>query len=126
MPHSRHISVWVLLVTIVAGGVIGPAMHRVQHGAEQIADRPETPCHAAGVHRAEISFWTEVASDLRAPACDLCATRLLVVPPTLGPTTAPRVVGTTAMEKPSHVAAADVAAHRFIRGPPSPTEARPV
>ena len=119
MSHRRHISVWLLLVTVIAGGVVGPVMHRVQHGAEQIADRPETPCHAAGVHRAEISFWTEGASDLRAPACDLCATRLLVAPPTLVPPTAPRVMGTTTGEILSRVAAADVAAHRFIRGPPS-------
>ncbi len=125
MPQRRPILVWLLLVAFVVGGAAGPALHRVQHGAKQISDRPEIPCHAAGVHHAEVSFWTEVASDLRAPACDLCATRLLVVPPTLAPSTAPRVVGTTAVEMPSPVAAADVATHRFIRGPPSLSEARP-
>lgn len=125
MSYRRHISVWFLLVAVAAGGVVGPVVHRVQHAAEQIADRPETPCHTAGVHHAQTSFWTEAASDLRVPTCDLCATRLLVVPPTPAPTTAPRVEGTPTIEPHSHVAAGHVADDRFIRGPPSLFEARP-
>ena len=125
MLRRRHISVWLLLVAVVAGGVAGPVLHRVQHGAAQIADRPETPCHADSVHHAETALWTEATSDLRAPACNLCATRLLVVPPTPTPTLGPRRMGATAVETRSHVAAAHVSADRFIRGPPSLAEARP-
>lgn len=118
MPQRRPILVWLLLVALVTGGVVGPVVHRVQHGARQIADRAE-PCHTADLHRADGLFWNETAEDLQRPECDLCATRVLVIRPTLALTTAPHVVGTTTVETRSHLAAAHVATHRFIRGPPS-------
>lgn len=125
MAHRRYISVWLLLTTIVAGGVVGPSLHRLQHGLQQLADRPETPCHTPGAHAADKTLWTDAVSERGVPDCDFCATRLLVVPPTPAPSTAPRVVGTTAVSPSSHVAAAHVARHRYIRGPPSLFGARP-
>ncbi|MFB6274224.1 MAG: hypothetical protein ABEL51_15160, partial [Salinibacter sp.] len=92
---------------------------------DELADRPEQPCHAADVHTADGAVWADAATDLRAPDCTLCATRLLVVPSTPIPATAPRMMGSTAVETRSHVAAVHVASDRFIRGPPSLTEARP-
>ena len=125
MVNRRHISVWLLLAAIVAGGVLGPTLHRVQHGVQRMADQPVAPCHTDGVHRADGPVWTDAASELGAPECDYCATRLLVVPPTPAPSTSPLVVGTTAVQPSSHVAAAHVERPRFIRGPPSLSEARP-
>jgi len=119
MPQRRPILAWLLLVAFAAGGVVGPPLHQVQHGAVQIANQSDEPCHTAGVHNAEGAVWTKAAVDLVAPDCVLCATRLLVVPPTPVPTTAPRIVKATAGTPGSHVATAAVASHRFIRGPPS-------
>ena len=124
MHRRRPILAWLLLVAFVTGGVAAPALHRAQHGAAQIADRSEKPCHAAGVHNAGGPVWADAAADLPVPECDLCATRLLVVPPTPAPPTTSGVVGTTAVETRSHVIAGHVADHWFIRGPPSLPEAR--
>lgn len=125
MPQRRPILVWLLLVVFAVGGVAGPALHQVQHATEEAADRSETPYHAPGVHTAEGAVWADAVADLQILECDLCATRLLVVFPTPAPTSTPLVVGTTAVGAGSHVTAAHVAADRFIRGPPSLSEARP-
>ena len=114
-----------LLVEVAAGGVVGPTVHRVQHGAEQRSTQTETSCHPADVNAAEGPLWTGATDGRVLPECDLCATRLLVVPPTPIPTTAPRVVEGRAVEVRSHAAIAPVAADQFIRGPPSFSEARP-
>jgi len=124
MPQRRHISIWVLLVAFVAGGVGGPVVHDVQHGIAERTHQSEVPCHAADVHEAEGPVWTEAAGDLLAPECNLCARRLLVVPPTPAPVSSPHVQGSATIEHRSHVTAAHVAADYFIRGPPSLPEAR--
>lgn len=125
MTQRRHISVWLLLAAFVLGGVAAPVLHQVQHGTVEVSPRPDEPCHTAGVHQSDRSLWTEASVDLTPPDCTLCATRLLVVLPTPAPTTSPRVIGTTDVALQSHVAAARVATDRFIRGPPSRSEARP-
>jgi hypothetical protein len=124
MPQRRHISIGLLLVAFVAGGVGGPVVHEVQHSIAERAHQSEAPCHAADVHQAEGPMWTGAAEDLFAPACDLCAWRLLVAQPTPVPVSTPHVQGPTTVEHRSHVAAAHVAADHFIRGPPSLPEAR--
>ena len=124
MRRYRSLLAWLLLVAVAMGGVAGPVVHRVQHAVEQAAAADGT-CHPAAVHTAEGPQWAETGADLFAPECTLCATRLLVVFPTPAPTSAPRVMGTTAVKGVSHVTTAHVAADRFIRGPPSLFEARP-
>jgi hypothetical protein len=116
MTRLRHIAVWGLLATLLAGGVVGPVVHRVQHAAEQMAKAAE-PCHPAAVHDADAPVWTADAN-LEAPACDLCATRLLVVPPDLAPVASPRTAGTTRVLLRTHLIPAPVATDRTIRGPP--------
>ena len=122
MNRLRHIAVWGLLATLVVGGVAGPVVHRVHHAAEQTAESREA-CHPASVHHAETATLTENAG-LEALSCDLCATRLLVVPPDLAPTSMPRVVGTTRVTLRTHLAPVHVVTDRTIRGPPSISEAR--
>ena len=123
MTRLRHIAVWGLLATLLAGGVIGPVVHRVQHAAERMAIAGE-PCHPASVHEADAPVWTGDAH-LEAPDCDLCATRLLVVPPTLAPVSSPLTVGTAQAPLRTHLTPAAVATDRTIRGPPLVSAARP-
>jgi hypothetical protein len=123
MRRFRYIAVWLLLVTFVAGGVAGPVVHRLYHAAEQMATADE-PCHPASVHNADAPVWAADAN-LRIPACDLCATRLLVVPPKLAPFSSPRTAGTARVVLRTHLAPVHVATDRTIRGPPLVSEARP-
>lgn len=124
MHQRRPILVGLLLATFVVGGVAGPVLHRAQHGATQLAEQAETPCHAPGVHRAEGAVWAEAAVDLAVPDCVLCTTRLLVVPSAAVLPVAPRVMGVTVGAPGTRVAQSPVAPHHFIRGPPSLLEAR--
>jgi hypothetical protein len=123
MTRLRHIAVWGLLATLLAGGVVGPVVHRVQHAAERMAIAGE-PCHPASVHEADAPVWTADAH-LEAPDCDLCATRLLVVPSDLAPVASPRTVGTTRVLLRTHLAPVHVVSDRTIRGPPHVSGARP-
>ncbi|WP_263819780.1 hypothetical protein [Salinibacter sp.] len=125
MQGRRPLLVGLLLVAFATGGVIGPTVHLVQHGAAQRSTQTEASCHPADVHAAEGPLWTGATDGRALPECDLCATRLLVVPPTPIPATAPRVVEGLAVEVRSHAAVAPVAADQFIRGPPSFSEAHP-
>lgn len=122
MNRLRHIAVWGLLATLVVGGVAGPVVHRVHHAAEQIAE-PSEACHPASVHNAETATLTE-ATGLEALSCDLCATRLLVVLPDMGPGATPRISGTTRVVLRTHLAPVYVVNDRTIRGPPSVSGAR--
>jgi hypothetical protein len=121
MNHLRHIAVWALLATLLAGGVAGPVVHRVHHAAERMAIANE-PCHTASVHEADGPVWATDAN-LDVPACDLCATRLLVVPPDLAPVSSPRTAGTAQVILRTHLAPVHVISDRMIRGPPSLLEA---
>ncbi|WP_263787339.1 hypothetical protein [Salinibacter grassmerensis] len=124
MQGRRRILVGLLLVAFATGGVVGPTVHLVQHGAAQRSNQAESSCHPADVHAAEGPLWTDTTDGRVVPECDLCATRLLVVTPTPPPSTAPRTVGTLAVEVRSQAAVAPVVADPFIRGPPSLSEAR--
>lgn len=121
MHRLRHIAVWSLLATIVAGGVLGPSLHRAQHALDRQA---APPCHASAVHHTDVPLWTDADGHVDAPECTLCATRLLVVPSSIESPPAPRQMGTTRITLRTHLAPVHVASHRPIRGPPSQTGAR--
>jgi hypothetical protein len=123
MHQRRPILVGLLLAIFLVGGVAGPSLHRAQHGAAQIAEQAEEPCHAPKVHQAEGAVWVEAAVDLAVPDCVLCTTRLLVVPSAPVLPAAPRALSMTVGAPGAHVALAPVAIHHFIRGPPSWSEA---
>lgn len=123
MNRLRHIAAWGLLVILVAGGVVGPLAHRVQHGVEWAASVAGEACHPASVHHAETVTLAEDAG-LEALECDLCATRVLVVLPDLAPVSTPRVAGTARVTLRTHLAPVHVVTDRTIRGPPSLSEAR--
>ena len=123
--QGRHpILVGLLLVAFATGGVIGPTVHFVQHGKAQRSPQTESPCHTADVHAADGALWTDATDERVMLECNLCATRLLLVPPTPVPAVAPRTVGVPAVEARSHAAVARVTAAQFIRGPPSLSRAR--
>ena len=124
MTRFRHILAWFLLGVLGAGGIAGPAVHRVQHAVEQAAVANQS-CHPSAVHNAEGGVWTEEAVDLRVPQCDLCVRPLVVVLPVPKPSTSPQVADAPGIERRRHVASAGVFADRFIRGPPSLPYARP-
>lgn len=123
MLRLRHIAVWGLLATLIAGGVAGPVVHRMQHAAERMANADE-PCHPAAVHNADAPVWTADA-DLDVPVCNLCATRLIVVLPDFTPFASPRTAGTTHVVIRTHLAPVHVIFDRTIRGPPHVSGARP-
>ncbi len=125
MQGRRPILVGLLLVVFATGGVIGPTLHLVQHGAAQRDTQTQSSCHPTDVHTANGTLWTDDTNGRPVLECDLCATRLLVVPPTPIPAMAPRVIGALAVEVRSHAAVAPVVSDQFIRGPPSFSEARP-
>jgi hypothetical protein len=81
MHRLRALAGWMLLATVLAGGVLGPPLHRVQHAVEQIGHAPEEPCHAPAVHNADRPLWTTDGHRALAPDCDLCATRVHPTPP---------------------------------------------
>jgi len=122
MHRFRHVAAWGLLVTLVGGTVVGPLVHRLQHGVERAAVA-ENVCHPASVHHADTATVAE-DTGLEVVSCDLCATRLPVVLPALTASTAPRVVGTTRVVLRTHLAPVHVATDRTIRGPPSVFGAR--
>lgn len=115
MGRFRDVASWLLLVTFVAGGLLGPSLHRVHHTLERAA---QESCHPDAVHDAEIPLWGEEEAPVTAAHCTLCVTRLLVVLPSLKTLTSPRILGTPSMERGTHLAAVQVFAHRTIRGPP--------
>lgn len=118
MRRFRHIAVWLLLATFVAGGVGGPVVHHLQHATERMAAASDTNCHSAAFHNAELPVVGDAASEVTAPECDLCATRLLVVLPEMAPTAAPSVTGTARVVLRTHLAPVHVSTDRTIRGPP--------
>lgn len=123
MTRLRHVSVWLLLVSLLAGGVVAPVAHWVQHGFEHAAAAEEA-CHSTAVHNSAVALWTEEDSDLDLLDCDLCATRLMVVSQSPGPDLLPDVTETTQVEMPSYVVVGQTVVDRFIRGPPSVLGAR--
>jgi len=125
MTTHRPIWVGLLLAAFVAGGVLGPVAHRVQHGVAQ-ADAPAAPCHPTEVHEADEDRWTNATGDRFRPECNLCARRLLLASPTPTPSTTPLTKFATTVVPSSHVAGAHVATDQFIRGPPTRLEARSV
>ena len=121
MRRLRHIAVWILLATIVGGGVLGPSLHQLHHAQERWST---TACHAPAVHHSDVPLWTAAGGHVDSLECDLCATRLLVVPPTFEPPSAPRLGDTTRVTLRSHLAPVHVAPDRAIRGPPARHGAR--
>lgn len=118
MRQLRSIAVGTLLATFVAGGLLAPSLHRVQHAMEQTAAASEEPCHSSDVHDSEVPLWTHPGTGLRGPDCDLCATRLLVVPADPDPVEATRSFTSNWGTVLVHLTSAAVAAAPFIRGPP--------
>ncbi|MEF8795463.1 MAG: hypothetical protein V5A22_08040 [Salinivenus sp.] len=115
MRRLRDIAVWILLATIVGGGVLGSSLHRVQHALDRQAAQP---CHASTVHDSDVPLWTDAGGHVDTPECDLCATRLLVVPSSIESAPAPRHIGTTRVTLRTHLTPVHVAPDRLIRGPP--------
>lgn len=119
MRALRPIAVWTLLATVVAGGVIGPSLHRVQHGLEAMQEAPDGPCHTAAMHNTDVPLWTPEAPQAVVVDCDQCATRILGVSSSQAPVAVPRVLAATWTERASHLLSAAVVADPFIRGPPT-------
>jgi len=119
MRALRYIAVWILLATVVAGGVLAPSLHRAQHGAEMLTEAPEGPCHSVAVHNTDVPLWTPEAERATVPECDLCATRLLVVPSSQNPIAVPHGFAVIWETTTSHLFSAAVVAGPFIRGPPT-------
>lgn len=114
MGRFRHIAAWMLLVTIVTGGFLGPSLHRVHHAIERAA---EESCHTDQVHNAEGPALAEEAA-VSAAHCTLCVPRLLVVLPAVESMTAPTVLVTPPGKLKAHLAPIHVFTDRTIRGPP--------
>lgn len=111
----RDIAAVLLLVTFVAGGLLGPSLHRVHHTLEEAA---EESCHSAAVHHADSLVLTDEDTSVAARNCALCVTRLLVVLPTIETLTAPTVLGTPPLIEGAHLVPVHVFTDRTIRGPP--------
>ncbi|MFO8099702.1 MAG: hypothetical protein R6T83_08810 [Salinibacter sp.] len=111
MQWLQRIVAWLLLATIVAGGVVGPPLHRVQHAIEEGA----TPGHT---HATEGPVWCGASIDITTPDCVLCTTRLVVVPPSGEQTPAPYTLGWGWEPIRTHLTSADGVAVPLIRGPP--------
>lgn len=107
-----------LLATFVAGGLLGPTVHRVQHAIEQVAAASETPCHSPDVHHSEDPVWTHTGAALGGLDCDLCATRLLVIRSDLDPVGIGRVLASNREAVVTHLTSVFVVAAPLIRGPP--------
>jgi hypothetical protein len=122
MRRLRDIAVWVLLATIVGGGVLGPSLHQLHHAQERWGT---SACHAPAVHHSDVPLWTAAGGHVDALECDLCATRLLVVPPTVASPATPHLGDPAQVTLRSHLAPVHVDADRFIRGPPARDRARP-
>lgn len=116
MRRFRDITAYLLLVTFVTGGLLGPSLHRIQHALEQAA---EEPCHTNAVHKADAPVVGDEDASVYATHCALCMSRLLVVLPTIEMLTIPMVGGDSSVELGMHLAPTDVFRDRFIRGPPS-------
>lgn len=122
MRRLRDIAVWVLLATIVGGGVLGPSLHQFHHAQERWAT---AACHAPAVHHSDVPLWTAAGGHVDALECDLCATRLLVVPPSFEAPSPSHLGDPAQVTLRTHLTPAPVAADRLIRGPPARDEARP-
>ncbi len=107
-----------LLVTFVAGGLLGPSLHRVQHAMDRMARAAEAPCHSPEVHQSDVPLWTEAAGRIDVQECDVCARRLLVVPPALTPFSEPTPTAVAQLDVRSHLTSVRTATDQFIRGPP--------
>ncbi|PQJ35654.1 hypothetical protein BSZ35_14555 [Salinibacter sp. 10B] len=124
MHRLRHIAVWFLLAAVVAGGVGGPVVHHLQHAAESAEIASDSSCHSSAFHHADVPVVADAASEVTAPECNLCATRLLVVLPDVSPTSGPTMEGTAQVVLRTHLASVYVATDRTIRGPPFVSGAR--
>ena len=118
MRRLRSIAAWGLLATLLAGSVLAPSLHRVQHAARQDAQRADEPCHSRTVHDSPVPLWTEPHAELEAPDCVLCATRQLFLASAVAPAPAPTGNLVEKGGERTHLTAAVVAAGVFIRGPP--------
>jgi len=118
MRRLRSIAALGLLVTLVAGSLLAPTLHRLQHAAQQTAQRADAPCHSRAVHDSPVPLWTVPHTELVAPDCVLCATRQLFLSTAVAPVVAPTVDLVVQATERTHLTAAVVAAVPFIRGPP--------
>jgi hypothetical protein len=118
MRDVRSIAGWILLATFVAGGLAGPSLHRVQHAMDRMARADDAPCHGPEVHESEVPLWTEASGQIDVQECDVCARRLLLVPPVFGSFSEPIVAGAVQIESLSHLTIDRTATDQFIRGPP--------
>jgi hypothetical protein len=119
MRLLRSLAAWTLLAVVLAGGTLAPSLHRVQHGLEALRAAPSGPCHSAAVHTTDVPLWTSDAERNAGSECDLCATRLLVVPSSQNPSAAPHGFVVVWEASSSHLVSAAVVAAPLIRGPPT-------
>jgi hypothetical protein len=137
MVRLRSIAVWTLLVTLVAGGVVGPLLHRAQHAVEHgqapahrsdLAGAPAPPAPAthspSGHNEPTASRAVDPASHVRSQAaadaldCDLCSTRLLVLDTAQSVPAATRTLTSSGTGALVHLTSSTVVDHPSIRGPP--------
>lgn len=74
-------SVWLLLVTVVAGTLVAPAVHHIGHASEYATATEaarDGACHIDAAHNAEAPVLAAERLSIRSVECDLCATRLSV------------------------------------------------
>lgn len=115
MVRYRDITAWLLLVTFVAGGLLGPSLHRIHHAVEKAA---EEPCHSEAIHNADTPLLGSDDDSVHASHCALCVTRLVVVLPALETLTVPTILGSPSVDVGVHLTPVHVFTHRTIRGPP--------
>ncbi|MFP4228791.1 MAG: hypothetical protein ACLFTE_08190 [Salinivenus sp.] len=111
MQWIQRIVAWLLLATVVAGGVVGPPLHRVQHAVEEEG----TPEHT---HATEGPVWCGETFEIKTPDCVLCTIRLVVVSSVGGEGPTPHALGWEWEPIRTHLTSADVVAAPLIRGPP--------
>ena len=110
----------VLLLAFVAGGVLSPTAHRIQHALEHGAEHEmpvSTARHDEAVHEGHgsVCITTEADDPLD---CDLCATRLLLSAHTSAQAPTPALQPADVVGTAAPLAPAPVPAHISIRGPP--------
>jgi hypothetical protein len=121
MHRARSLSAWLMLLAFAAGGLIGPAAHRVHHAAEHapLAQAAQKgTCHSDAVHHAETPILVADAGAEAVLDCDLCATRHVVAPPPQVATPSPQLVPETWTAEAAQTAPSLFAARTVIRGPP--------
>jgi hypothetical protein len=110
----------VLLLAFVAGGILSPTAHRIQHALEHGAEHEmpvSTARHDEAVHEGHgsVCITTEADDPLD---CDLCATRLLLSAHTSAQAPTPALQPADVVGTAAPLAPAPVPAHISIRGPP--------